>query len=127
MQPPCDLLKPIDGQIIRPAKILLAQLLSRAPIGIPVALAPLAAFLACGVGAILPVEAKGGEFGQPGKPGGAVWDQGEALCALIVRPGIGPRGGRPTQRSGCFRHRMSPCRSTSALLPNTRYPESSRS
>jgi len=69
-----DLLEPGEGQISGLAQILLAQLLTRASIGIPVALAPLHGFQTCRAGALLAVKGKGGELGQPGKPSRAVWD-----------------------------------------------------
>src|SRR5205823_9754240 len=63
-------------------------------------------FLTCGVGTGLAMKGKGGELGEPGKPGGTVWDQGEELVARLARPFIGVRCGRPGQRKGCLRHRI---------------------
>jgi hypothetical protein len=99
-----DVLQAGEGQISRPAQVLLAHLLARAEVRIPVALAPLSAFLASAVGACLAAKGKGGELGQPGKPGRTLRDQSEALAARLSRAGIGLGSGRPGEGRGGLRH-----------------------
>ena len=84
-----DLLQPGEGQVSGLTEILLAQLVTRTQISIPVAITPLHRLLTCSIRAGLTVKGKGGDPGQPGKPGGSVRHQREGLTALLSRQFIG--------------------------------------
>ena len=100
LQHPCDLLEPGEGQISGLAQILLAHLLARAQVRIPVALPTLHGFQQGAEGALLTLKSKGRPLGQPGKPGGTLRRNGAVLPAVWLGQDIDLESGRPTQL--CF-------------------------